>query len=122
MNFTEDPKSAYTVRRLDRGQIKIGDDTYTENLVLSNAGVIPGWRAGEISKLSIADIAPHVTDETEIVLLGTGWNASPPDRELVFSMARKGIGFEVMDTPAACRTFNILIAEDRNVTAFLLLN
>ena len=44
-----------------------------------------------------------------------------PPRELVFALARKGIGFEAMDTPAACRTFNILIGEDRDVAAVLLI-
>lgn len=122
MNFTEDPKSAVTVRRLDRGQIRIGDEIYTDDLVLCNTGVIPAWRAGAVATLAIDDIAPHISEQTEIVLLGTGWTSDLPARDLVFAMARRGIGFEVMDTPAACRTFNILVAEDRNVTAFLKLD
>ena len=122
MKLTEDAKSAFTVRQLDRGRIRIGEDTYSDDLVLSNSTVRPEWHAGAVPELSYDDIAPYVSDQTEIVLLGTGWTTGQPDRELVFAMARRGIGFEVMDTAAACRTFNILIAEDRNVTAFLKLN
>ena len=44
-----------------------------------------------------------------------------PPRELTFSFARKGIGFEVMDTAAAARTFNVLANEDRRVVAVLYL-
>ena len=55
-------------------------------------------------------------------MIGAGWSPALPPRELTFAMARLGIGFEVMDTPAACRTFNILVAEGRRPAAVLVID
>ena len=59
--------------------------------------------------------------DPEIVLLGSGERLQWPDPSLTGQLLEKGIGVEVMDTGAACRTFNILIAERRNVVAGLFL-
>ena len=58
----------------------------------------------------------------DVILLGTGPANIFPPRDLVFAMARRGIGFEVMDTRAACRTFNVLVGEGRRVRAALVLS
>ena len=55
----------------------------------------------------------------ELIVVGTGSTQIMPDRELMFAMARKGVGLEVMDTPAAARTYNVLIGEGRSVAAVL---
>ena len=54
-------------------------------------------------------------------MLGTGSGHVIPPRELMFAFARKGVGLEVMDTRAAARTFNVLVAEGRQVAAVLYL-
>ena len=56
----------------------------------------------------------------EIVLLGTGAQFRFPEPALLAPLYKAGIGVEVMDTPAACRTYNILLGEGRNVVAALL--
>ena len=121
MKFTQDTISTISVRQLQRGEIKVGNDVIHDNLVLHSDKVVPGWQVSDIASLTYADLEPHLGQQTEIVLLGTGWQTLMPARELVFAFARKGIGFEFMDTPAACRTFNILVGEGRTVTAFLLI-
>ena len=78
-----------------------------------------GWTATAQDDLSIDDVASIIALQPEIIVYGTGWSPVLPPRDLTFALARKGIGFEVMDTPAACRTFNILISEDRDVAAIL---
>jgi len=57
----------------------------------------------------------------ELVILGTGRRQRFPRTELIAPLVRAGIGWEVMDTGAACRTFNVLVAEGRRVAAALLL-
>jgi uncharacterized protein len=59
--------------------------------------------------------------EPEVVLLGTGRRQTFPAAEFGARFLQSGIGFEVMDTGAACRTFNILVSEHRRVVALLLL-
>ena len=57
----------------------------------------------------------------EIILLGTGASFVFPDRARLAPLYNAGLGVEVMDTPAACRTYNILLGEGRNVVAALIL-
>lgn len=112
--------SKVTVRNVERGAIKVGTDVVHDNVVIRSDQVIPGWNVADVANVRMQDFVDYLDDDTEIVLLGTGWRTLLPPRELVFAMARQGVGFETMDTPAACRTFNILVAEDRDVAAFLI--
>jgi len=121
MKFTLEERQAVTVRHVERGLLKIGTESVTENVVLFRNRIRPGWDAETVEALTEADFADLMAERPEIVILGTGWQPALPPRELVFAMARRGIGFETMDTPAACRTFNILLSEDRDAAAILLL-
>jgi len=120
MKFARESRSALTVRRVEPGVIHVGDQTYSENVILFRDDVRTGWSTGASAVLTEADIAGLIAETPEVIIFGTGWRPMIPPRELVFTLARKGIGFETMDTPAACRTFNILVGEDRDVAAVLL--
>ncbi len=74
-----------------------------------------------MTDLSVSDFEHVLASQPEVVLLGTGATNIFPPRELTFAFARKGIGFEVMDTAAAARTFNVLAVEGRRVAAVLYL-
>ncbi len=79
------------------------------------------WVAVPVESLTIDDLAILIETKPELILLGTGNQQLLPDRDLMFAMARRGIGLEVMDTPAAARTFNVLVGEGRSVAAVLFL-
>ena len=72
--------------------------------------------------MTVEHLEPLLESKPEIVVLGTGWTPVLPQRDLMFAMARRGIGFEVMDTSAACRTFNVLVSEGRRPAALLFLD
>lgn len=121
MKFARESQSALTIRRVEPGSIRIGDETVTENVILFRNAIRTGWRADDAPALNESDIAELIDEGPEVIIFGNGWKPAIPPRDLVFVLARKGIGFEAMDTPAACRTFNILIGEDRDVAAVLLI-
>ena len=77
------------------------------------------WVAVPVESLTIDDLALLIETDPELIVLGTGNQQLLPDRDLMFAMARRGIGLEVMDTPAAARTFNVLVGEGRSVAAVL---
>ena len=82
--------------------------------------IIEPWAASDVASLthaSFAAVAPHAP---EVILLGTGSRLRFPPGQLIRALAADRIGLEVMDTPAACRTYNILVAEGRKVAAALL--
>ena len=109
---------AQLVRSYGPEGFRIGQDNYTSHvLVLPHATV--AW-SGE---LTIEAIAPLLSAEpaTEIMLIGTGKRHEMIAPELKRALNERGVGFDTMDTGAACRTFNILLGEGRRVAAALLL-
>jgi uncharacterized protein len=79
------------------------------------------WPPASFEALAEAHFALIAELRPEVVLLGTGARLRFPHPRLTASLARAGIGLEVMDVQAACRTYNILMAEERVVAAALLL-
>ena len=78
------------------------------------------WSVTRFEDLRAEDFAFLRDLEAEIVLLGTGPRQRFPHPRLTAALAQARIGLEVMDVQAACRTFNILAAEERHVAAALL--
>jgi uncharacterized protein len=73
----------------------------------------------EIDKLGEEHLRALLETDPEMIIVGSGWSAAFAPRDLVFALARRGIGLEFMDTPAACRTFNILVNEGRRPAAVI---
>jgi uncharacterized protein len=78
------------------------------------------WSAAAFGTLTAADFAAIAEHAPEIALIGTGERLRFPPGELLRSLSQARIGVEVMDTRAACRTYNILMGEGRLVLAALL--
>ena len=78
------------------------------------------WPAASFERLTAENFGFLQDLEVDIVLLGTGPRQRFPHPRLTAALMRAGIGVEVMDTQAACRTYNILVAEERRVAAALL--
>ena len=93
----------------------------TESLILTNRHIITDWEPDQLHELTAAHMEVVLSLDPELVLLGTGARQQFPAMEILAALQRAQIGVEIMDTAAACRTFNILIAEGRHVAAALLM-
>jgi uncharacterized protein len=102
------------------GWVRVGTQDYRENIVLTATGISPGFAPQGFDALTEADFERLLETAPEIVLLGTGATQRFPHPRLTAALHRAHVGVEVMDTRAACRTYNILVAEDRSVTAALI--
>lgn len=122
MQIARDQNSSVTIRHVEPGEILIGRQTLTRNVVVTPDRDIRDWPTGDVQKMDSGDIESLLAMQPEMIVLGTGWKPVMPPRELVFAFARRGIGFESMTTPAACRTFNILVQEERRAAAVLIIN
>jgi uncharacterized protein len=100
--------------------VRLGAVEYRENILVTSDRIITGWAASGFDALTEADFAAMAALEPEVALLGTGATLRFPHPRLTRALTDAGIGLEVMDTPAACRTFNILAAEGRKVAAAVL--
>jgi uncharacterized protein len=94
---------------------------YESSLVVMPEKIVEGWAVETIEVLEQANIDVLASLGPELVLLGTGDVLRfPNQRQLLGRLTASGIGVEVMDTRAACRTYNILAEEGRNVAAALI--
>ena len=110
-----------TIRSVADDEIRIGERGFSRTVALSAAGVLDGWEEKPLDTLTADDFRLLLEPRPEVVVLGTGRTHVLPPRELMFAFAREGIGFEVMDTRAAARTFNVLVGEGRQAVALLYL-
>ena len=122
MHFArEDCYSELSVRACDDGWVTVGQQGYRRSLILTPERVIPDWRPRRHEEITEQDFELVLSMQPEIILLGTGSTLSFPPAKLVAHILGSGTGFEVMDTAAACRTYNILLSEKRKVIAALVL-
>ena len=119
MKFTREFTTSIMVRSVSKDEIVIGEARYRNTIALTADVVLDDWSAKPVGELAEDDFAELLDGEPEVIVLGTGPTNLFPPRELVFSMARRGVGLEVMDTAAAARTFNVLASEGRPVVAVL---
>jgi uncharacterized protein len=102
------------------GWVRVGIREYRENVAMNAQTITPGWTRAGFDDLTEDDFAALLALNPDIVLLGTGSTLRFPHPRLTRALTDAHVGVEVMDTAAACRTFNILAAEGRRVAAALI--
>jgi uncharacterized protein len=112
-----DGRNAFT--GYGEGYVDVNGVRHTASVVVSGESV-GSWGATSIEALDREHIEILVALHPEIVLIGSGARFAFPEPAVLAPLYRAGIGVEVMDTRAACRTYNILLGEGRNVAAALI--
>ena len=93
---------------------------YTESVVVPWTGAVQPWHAVGFESLVAGHFARLAALEPELVIFGSGPRLRFPPAAVLRPLIEAGIGVETMDTAAACRTYNVLLAEGRSVVAALL--
>ncbi|NOZ10631.1 MAG: Xcc1710-like domain-containing protein [Gammaproteobacteria bacterium] len=119
MKINLDKGHGNRIRHYAPGQITINDQVVTTSTVVLADRTYTDWAPASMADLKAAHLATIADMGPEILLLGTGASLCFPQPALMAVLMERGIGLEVMDTPAACRTFNILMEDRRNVAAAL---
>jgi uncharacterized protein len=100
------------------GFVLVNDVRHEASMVVMPELLTP-WEPASFNELSPAHFAAIAALQPEVVLLGTGDKLRFPHPSLTRALSDARIGVEVMDLQAACRTYNILMAEERKVAAAL---
>ena len=103
------------------GYVVVNNKRYENSMITMPDKIIEDWQAPTVEKLTEEHFELLIPYEPEIILLGTGATLRFPSPLVTKNLLESKIGVEVMDTNAACRTYNILMAEGRNVAAALLI-
>jgi uncharacterized protein len=93
---------------------------YTASLILRPDALLPAWPVTDAAQLRPEDLRWVRERPPEILLLGTGPRQVFPARAVWRELRMEPWGIEIMDTAAACRTFNLIVAEGRTVAAALI--
>ena len=109
-----------TISRLETGRIWVHQTPFDHSILLPARGTVQPWDVQRYSELQPRHFESILSLSPELVILGTGDRLRFPAPGLWKCLIAAGIGFEAMDTPAACRTYNVLASEGRKVTAALL--
>ncbi len=101
--------------------VMVNGERYDHSIVVLAGDVRCDWVAAKFDELTEAHFAYFLALKPDVLLLGTGAMQRFPHPSLYRALIDAGIGVEFMTTPAACRTYNILVAEDRKVIAAILI-
>ena len=119
LKFTRELSTTLTIRSISVEGIRINDRLWSETIALTPEEYIDSWRPVPLTDLTKDDFSALLEHGPELVIVGTGAKSAFPPRDLMFAFARLGVGFELMDTASAARTFNVLAGEGRRVAAVL---
>lgn len=116
----ENAKGKHVINSFEPGTVVINDTDYHRSLLVSETILDTDWSLENIDAITEAHCQRILTLKPQLVLLGTGVKQRFPAQALLAPLYQANIGVEIMDTHAACRTFNVLLAEDRRVVAALI--
>ncbi|MBH44397.1 MAG: hypothetical protein CMD88_02970 [Gammaproteobacteria bacterium] len=108
------------IKNYENHIVYIGNSVYKKNIIISRRK-IDVWNIIGIESLSIDDFSLILDLNPEIVIVGTGDKFLSPNPEILYNLNNNNIGLEYMITESACKTFNVLLSENRNVVAALYL-
>lgn len=121
MPLTEhQPGDHYFIRDVGDDGIRIRGSRYDTSLLVTADSLLEDWPVRSLDDLDAAAIAPILELEPEVVILGVGRRQQFVSSEVQIEFLKRGIGLEVMTLDAACRTFNVLMSEDRKALAALI--
>ena len=121
MKLQSDPHSgANAITGYGNGYVEINQIPYDHAVILKSDGAISEWPVKSFEELEAGHFAQMVDFKPELVLIGTGSRQRFPKPELLKPLIAAKIGFEIMDSQAACRTYNILVGEGRQVLLALI--
>ena len=124
MKLHADPAEIHTITALGEGWVAINGQRHERSLVLSSTGTLQSWdcqRFEDLTQAHFAALVEATPEPPELVVFGSGQRLRFAKPALLQALIARRIGVETMDTPAACRTFNILAGEGRRVVVALLI-
>lgn len=118
LQFIRESADDFTITGFEPGSVRVGTASFNTAIALSHNHAPTAWRANQ--PLDAASIAAGTAIDAEIVIIGTGARLVFPAPAALQPLRDARIGFEVMDSRAACRTYNVLLAEGRKAGLLLL--
>ncbi|CDZ79217.1 hypothetical protein BN59_03535 [Legionella massiliensis] len=101
--------------------IKVGSSTYQSSLIISTHEIISEWPISSIQELDEESLEPLLRYQPKIIIIGHKQQGKFAPQPTILALAKRRIGLETMSIGAACRTFNVLLNEQREVVIGLII-
>ena len=122
MKFTlQNDSTINLVQACSDSEVRVGDRALRASCILSARHIEAGWPPRDVASLTAQHLDAVLALDPEVILLGTGARQRFPDASVLRPALERSVAVEVMDTRAACRTYNLLVQEGRRVAAALIL-
>jgi len=136
MQFSQElNRASYTIRSYSVDKISIlapvdrtleapefpAEEVLTESFIMTPSRLIRNWPPQSVAEICAEHLETVAGLDPEVLIIGTGITLEFPDSQLTYALMDQGIGVEVMDTAAACRTYNVLMHEGRRVALALVI-
>ena len=122
MKFAQDCQDeGYVFTSYDKNTVSINGRPFKESLIISSSRLDENWEVSTVDLLTPGHIEQILSFDPELIIIGTGDKLVFPAVDAYSAIIKRGIGVDFMDTGAACRTYNILMSEGRDVVAGLIL-
>lgn len=105
----------------DQGSIQIGTERFLYSIIVTPSTIIRNWPPQTFTDITLDHLQQILKIKPELILIGTGKKQCFPANALMSEITKLNIGIEFMETGAACRSYNILLQEGRNIAAALLM-
>ena len=116
----DDNHSLYQIRSYKPGSIRVNDKTITSSIIITPNELFENWQPRHANEITVASLKPLLKLNPDVLLIGTGHQLIFLSPEIYGEFINHGIGVEIMNSSAACRTFNVLSAENRRIAAALI--
>jgi uncharacterized protein len=121
MKFTLENSTSNAVTARGPGEVRIGTRLFRQSVVVSAEAILDDWPVRDAAAFIDSAVEAVLGLGPEIIILGTGERQVFPEPRVFATVSARGVGLEVMDNGAACRTYNVLLAEGRRVALALIL-
>jgi len=122
MKFTLDARSGVNlIRAYSASELRIGETVVLRSCIVTADTLITEWAPAAPAEMTARDLGALLGLDPQIVLWGTLKSADAAPASVRAALAARAVALETMDLGAACRTFNILVQEERRVAAVLFL-
>tara|TARA_R110000868_G_scaffold14120_2_gene65960 strand:- start:194 stop:565 length:372 start_codon:yes stop_codon:yes gene_type:complete len=123
MKFEEDILQAkFKINSCENNKITINNENYSKSLIITKDDLSSDWEINDINKITQKDIELLSKSSPELFIIGTGDISIYPNKEVLSLLYNSKTPFEIMSSPSACRTYNLLISDNRHIAVGLILN
>lgn len=121
MQINLESTDKHSIQAYDDKEIRVNSITYSSSLIISSQEIICPWPVTTLNQLDEQLIAPLLRHQPKIIIIGSTQQGQLAPIALLQKLSQQGIGLEAMSIGAACRTFNVLLSEQRDVVLGLIL-